>query len=250
VSDVVVLCYHAVADDWAADLCVTPDRLEAQLQLLVDRGYRGATFREAVLAPPASRTVAVTFDDAFRSVIQRAFPVLERLRLPGTVFAVTGVVGQPPPMSWPGIDRWIGGPHEPELECMSWDELGRLADSGWEIGSHTHSHPRLTTLDDQTLDEELVTSREVCAKRLGRTCASLGYPYGDHDPRVIVAARRAGYEAAGTLPGPLHPPEPLRWPRVGVYHRDDARRFRAKVSPLVRGLRASRAWHRLATSIR
>ena len=34
---------------------------------------------------------------------------------------------------------------------MSWAELRTLADAGWEIGSHTVTHPHLTQLDDATL---------------------------------------------------------------------------------------------------
>jgi peptidoglycan/xylan/chitin deacetylase (PgdA/CDA1 family) len=149
-------------------------------------------------------------------------------------------------MSWSGIDRWLGGPYESELACMSWDELRRLADAGWEIGSHTHTHPMLTALDGEALDEELRGSREVCGDRLGRECVSLAYPYGEHDPHVVAAAARAGYEAAATLPGRVHGPEPLRWPRVGVYHHDRQWRFRVKISRAVRKLRSSATWQRLA----
>ena len=78
-SDVVVLCYHAVSPDWPAQMSVTPERFEQQLKLLVGRGYRGATFAQAATAPPHRRTVAVTFDDGLRSVLERAFPLLERL---------------------------------------------------------------------------------------------------------------------------------------------------------------------------
>ena len=59
---------------------------------------------------------------------------------------------------------------------------------------------------------------------------------------MVAAARAAGYEAAGTLPGRLHPPEPMRWPRIGIYRSDTETTFRAKVSPTMRRLRASRAW--------
>jgi peptidoglycan/xylan/chitin deacetylase (PgdA/CDA1 family) len=62
-SDVLVLCYHAVSVRWPAELSVTPERLEEQLRLLVRRGFKGATFHQAVIAPPAPRTLAVTFDD-------------------------------------------------------------------------------------------------------------------------------------------------------------------------------------------
>ena len=88
-SDVLVLCYHAVSAEWPAGLSVTPERLEAHLAGLLARGYRGATFRDAVLNPPATRTVAVTFDDAYRSVLDLAAPLLRRLGIPGTVFVPT-----------------------------------------------------------------------------------------------------------------------------------------------------------------
>ena len=145
-------------------------------------------------------------------------------------------------MTWAGIDGWLGGPYEPELAPMSWDELGRLAAAGWEVGSHTHTHPRLTTLGDAELAEELTRSRELCSEHMGTACRTVAYPYGDHDERVVAAAGRAGYGAAATLSARLSRPEPLRWPRVGVYHADDMHRFRAKVSPSVRKLRAMRAW--------
>ena len=58
---------------------MTPKSLEEQLSLLTERGYRGATFEQALSAPPYERTVALTFDDAFRSVYDIAFPILSRL---------------------------------------------------------------------------------------------------------------------------------------------------------------------------
>src|SRR5205807_6269636 len=72
-SDVLVLCYHAISESWSSDLAVSPDLLEAQIRLLLGRGYRGATFYEAVTAPPAARTLAVTFVDGYRSVHDHAF---------------------------------------------------------------------------------------------------------------------------------------------------------------------------------
>ena len=54
--------------------------------------------------------------------------------------------------------------------------------------------------------------------------------------------RRPGYEAAGTVPRRLTAPEPLTWPRVGVYHGNGMPTFRAKVSPLGRRLRRTPVW--------
>jgi peptidoglycan/xylan/chitin deacetylase (PgdA/CDA1 family) len=242
VTDVLVLCYHAVSEDWDSELAVSPSQLESQLELLIHRGYRGATFHEAVHSPPARKTMAVTFDDAYRSVIQLGFPVLSGLGLPGTVFVPTAFTGTEAPMGWPGIDHWLGGPNERELVPMSWEELAALAEAGWEIGAHSRTHPHLTELDDATLAEELRASRRDCEVRLDRKCRSFAYPFSDEDERVVRGAAAAGFSAACTLPATLHPVSPLRWPRVGIYPQDDGLRFRLKTSPTALRLRAGRDW--------
>jgi len=243
---VLVLTYHAVSEKWPAALSVIPDRLEWQLRTLLDRGYRGATFSEAVSAPPAPRTLAVTFDDAYRSVLRLAFPILCRLGLVGTVFAPTDFIGRERPMGWPGIDRWLGGPHEPELIPLSWTELGVLVETGWEIGSHTRTHPYLTRLDDERLQDELIASKEACEARLGLPCRSLAYPFGDADERVVATAAAVGYEVA-TGPRRRFGSRPdLLCPRMAVYHTDDRRRFARKISPSIRRIWASPAWRFVA----
>ncbi len=239
VSDVLVLCYHACSERWPADLSVTPERLYDQLRVLLRGGYRATTFDVAVRSPPARKTLAVTFDDAFRSVLDLAYPILSELDVPGTVFVPTAFPEEERTLAWPGIDHWAAGPHAAELAALSWSDLRWLADRGWEIGSHTRSHPYLTRLDDAALSYELQESREACVRELGRPCPSVAYPYGDVDARVINAARTAGYETGGTLPHRLHRGSPLSWPRIGVYHRDDLRRFRLKTSVVVRKLRTA-----------
>lgn len=242
-ADVLVLCYHAVSECWPAPLSATPEALEEQLGLLVRRGYRGATFGEVVAEPPRDRTVVVTFDDGYASVGTLAAPILRRLGLPGSVYPVCDHPGAPErPMVWDGIEHWLGTEHEHELRPLAWDQLGELAESGWEVGSHTRTHPHLTRTSDAELAAELEGSRSELEARLGRPCRTLAYPYGDHDERVVEAAGRAGYEAASTLPGRFPRPRPLAWPRVGIYHDDDLRRFRLKASRGMRALRATPLW--------
>jgi peptidoglycan/xylan/chitin deacetylase (PgdA/CDA1 family) len=247
-AEALILCYHAISDDWSSQLAVRPEELERQLTLLLGRGYEGATISDAMLAPPAEKVVAVTFDDGYRSVFELAFPILDRLGLPGTAFVPTALVGCESPMSWPGIDEWLGGPHEDELVPMSWAEVRRLVGAGWEVGSHTRTHPRLTTVPDDELEHELAESRRDCELRLGVACKSLAYPYGAHDERVMAAADAAGYEVAcSTATGSR---AQLGRRRIGVHRTDHLLRFRLKVSPTVRRLRASRGWDTLESAIR
>jgi heparosan-N-sulfate-glucuronate 5-epimerase len=248
-SDVLVLCYHAVSPTWPADLSIAPELLREQLRHLAGRGYRGVTFSEAVAGAGGGKLVAVTFDDGYRSVLELALPILAGLGMPGTLFVPTDYIGSEQPMSWPGIEQWTGGEHERELIPMSWPEVERLREAGWEIGSHTSSHPKLTQLSPEQLAAELGDSRRECEQMLG-DCASIAYPYGDHDEAVVAAAAAAGYSAAATLPDDVPPATSLAWPRIGIYNNDDMRAFRLKVSPAVRRARGSSAWPLLAGGLR
>ena len=239
-SDVLVLCYHAVSPTWRATFSVTPNTLERQLSLLVCRGWEGARFTEAVLNPPAARTLAVTFDDGYASVFEQAEPILSSLGLVGTVFAPTCFMAEQQELRWEGIEAWRETQDAHELRCMSWKELGELAGRGWEIGSHTRTHPHLQQLSDAELRDELRDSREHCADQLTRPCRSLAYPYGEVDARIVAAAQEVGYLAGACLSRSLAERGPHLWPRVGVFHEDSELRFRVKVSALSRSLRGSR----------
>lgn len=239
--DILVLCYHAVSKDWPADLAVTPGSLDDQLRYLLGRGYRATTFTEALSRPAAGRTLSVTFDDGFQSVLELAFPILQRLGVPATIFVPTAFVGATSGLSWPGIAQWEDGRHARELSPVSWEDLDELAAAGWEIGSHTHTHPRLTRLDDGQLARELEHSKEECERRLGGRCSSIAYPFGDVDARVASAARDAGYRAGASLSDGRRVSRPLDWPRFAVSRQDSLGRFRRQVSPAVRRLRASPA---------
>lgn len=241
-AEVIVLCYHAVSPTWDAALAVKPELLERHLTLLCRQGWRGATFREAVFNPPAERTLSVTFDDAFASVGMLASPILSSLGLPGTIFAPSAFITSGQRLSWAGIDHWLETPDAFELQSMSWEGLGRLVEEGWEVGSHTRTHPRLTQLDESALQAELELSREEIEIELGITCDTIAYPYGDVDSRIARAARAAGYTAGATLSRPLTPLGPERWPRIGIYHDDAMWRFRLKANRAMRRLRAARYW--------
>lgn len=224
-ADVLVLCYHGISETWPAATTVKPGDFERQLSEFVRRGYRGATFSEALTAPPDERTLVVTFDDAHRSVFELAAPIMARLGIPGTIYAPTDYAGTDTPMGWDGYDEWLGGEHEPQLLCMDWEQLRALAADGWEIGSHTCSHPRLSQLEEAQIATELRESRRICEERMGTPCTSIAYPYSDYDDRVVRAAAEAGYRFACTVPrGPVSPLA-LQWPRVGVYWGESARRI-------------------------
>lgn len=219
-----VLCYHAVSEAWEDRLSVRPRELERQLASLLRRGFRGVD--AAAAATGTRRGVHATFDDAYRSV-GAALPALERLGVPATVFACSGYVDDGRPLDVPELAAEAAR-HPEELATMDWDALRSLVERGVEVGSHTVSHPRLTTLADGELRRELAESKERLEDELGRPCRFVAYPYGDEDGRVQAAARAAGYDGGFALPARDERGNGFAIPRVGVYRRDSIVRFTLK----------------------
>lgn len=259
-NDLLILCYHAVSASWPTDFAVAPGTLEAQVGKLLRRGYRPATLSSA-LEEDGGRTLVVTFDDAYRSVVDAGLPVLAALGVPATVFVPTAYARSRQPMAWAEMAEWEGSAFEDELDPMAWDELRRLAAAGWEIGSHTRSHPDLTALGEAELEAELRGSREECEEELGRACRTLAYPFSSYDRRVKERARAAGYEAAVILDNHLAIPrgsvlrrkgdstDRYELHRAGVYRHDGSLRFAAKTSLAARRMRASAPWRRAVGAI-
>jgi peptidoglycan/xylan/chitin deacetylase (PgdA/CDA1 family) len=250
-NDLLILCYHAVSEDWPTDFAVSPQRLGEQLRDLARRGYRAATLSEALERPPAEKVLVVSFDDAYASVLERALPVMAALGVPGTMYVPTGYVSGEGALEWDSMKRWVGTPHQGELRCMGWDGVRELAAAGWEIGSHSVSHSDLRSLGDAELRAELVDSKRRCEEELQQPCRSLAYPFSAHDRRVMEAGRAAGYESAvildnelaippGSLVRPGAPVERFGLLREGIYRHDGRLRLRLKTSALLRRGRASR----------
>lgn len=246
-SSPIVLCYHAVSELWPSTLAVRPDALQRQVSGLIKRGYRGVRFTEALTSDVGARVFAVTFDDSYLSVVSLAFPVLSRLGVPATVFMPTRA-DREGLRDWEGIRTWSDTEWREELAGASWAQLRELVAAGWEIGSHSRTHPDLTSITDAALRDELAGSREDCEAELGVDCTSIAYPYGLVDSRVIEATRQAGYLAGAALAvegarGGAR--EPLCWPRLAIYRSDGPARLWAKRQVFVHAPRVLDGLNRL-----
>lgn len=89
-----------------------------------------------------------------------------------------------------------------EKHGMTWDMLTEIAsDPLVEIGSHTVSHARISSLSPEAALRELVESRQRLREKLNLPINHFAFPYGrvnDCGPRDFAIARRAGYESVGT----------------------------------------------------
>lgn len=181
----VVLLYHHVSADTPASTSVTPETFRRHLDYLAAEGFTVLPLSRVLetlarngLLP--DRTVAITFDDAYRSVLDQALPMLRERNWPFTVFVNTQAVDR-------GYRNYLG-----------WKELKLLLDAGAEIGNHSHSHDHLVRrrqgeseqLWHEQVVEDIGLARQRLQEKLGASGNLFAYPYGEHTPELkeIVSA--------------------------------------------------------------
>ncbi|MBL9000941.1 MAG: polysaccharide deacetylase family protein [Phycisphaerae bacterium] len=105
------------------------------------------------------------------------------------------------------VERVLGAAEWTDLNRpMTVGEARSLASGGHEIGSHSVSHPILTTVDDGVLPSELRESGDELRRVLGCPIPGFCYPNGSSDQRVSAAVREAGYAYACTTKAGLNEP--------------------------------------------
>jgi peptidoglycan/xylan/chitin deacetylase (PgdA/CDA1 family) len=223
--------YHRIAESGPSEFRryrLSPAEFEQQLDYLRRAGYRGLALEEWRLAcerrqPLPGRAVMITFDDGYRDFAESAWPLLERYGFPATVFLVAGEMG--------GSSRWdrdLGG----EAPLLSWREARRLRGRGVEFGSHTVTHPALSSVSNADVVREAVRSRRLIGEQLGSPPTAIAYPYGDADTAVAHLVGACGY-TFGLTDGPGHAElaHPLLlMPRIEVRGTDRLEDFVAKLS--------------------
>jgi peptidoglycan/xylan/chitin deacetylase (PgdA/CDA1 family) len=213
--------YHVISAPMPAapypELYTTKQAFAAQMQALASKGYHGVTlesvyryWRHAEALP--SKPIVISFDDGYLSDYTHARPVLERLHWPGVLNLEVNNVLTPGDLSAPHVKALIR--------------------AGWEVDSHTVTHPDLTRVTPQQLRDELVNSRSFLRRRFGVPVDFFCYPAGRYDATVEAAVRRAGYRLATTTqPGLANPRgDPLALARIRVSGSDGVSGLMAKLS--------------------
>lgn len=239
-----ILAYHSLAAFPGDPLGVAPEEFRRQMDWLARRGWQCMPLREWVGylergEHPRRPSFVLTFDDGYADCLETAAPILQEHGWRATVFVVTGALREGRPLEH---DRDLArGAGAPRRRSMTWDEAASLRDLGFDIGSHTCHHARLTCLDPAARRYELVASREELKSRLNVPADLFCYPRGEVDGRIVAEVRAAGYRGAVvTTRFAGVPRSPWTMHRIGIYGHDDASRFRFKLGPLFPCLRLPR----------
>ncbi len=193
----VILMYHHVDSETPPSTSITPERFSAQLDYLERENFRVRPLLEVLEALQsgnaiADKTVVLTFDDGYESVLENAMPLLRSRGWPFTVFVTTNYA-----------DQNYGG-------YLNWEQIRRLAANGATIGNHTRTHAHLVRRLpgeserewQQRVRAEIADAGQRLASEVGTAAIpALAYPYGEYDATVRATARDLGLFSLGQHSG-------------------------------------------------
>jgi peptidoglycan/xylan/chitin deacetylase (PgdA/CDA1 family) len=177
-----ILVYHALGTPPPSEaypgLYVSPREFREEMAWLARNGYQGVTLDEVERAwyehgtlPP--KPIVITFDNGYPPQVRFAPSVLDGYGWPAVLFEIT-VEHLTPPYIKPIIAK------------------------GWEVDSHSATHPDLTTMSGAELAYQVAGSRRFLQRTYHVPSNNFCYPSSLYDSATIAAVRAAGYTGAVT----------------------------------------------------
>ncbi len=211
-----VLMYHHIKDNDQPDnqievgLDVPPSQFELQIQSLVEHGYKSLLVKDLFVAN-SNKSVAITFDDGYDDIYKNAYPILKKYGFTATVFIITGNTGK---------DLYL-----------TWDQIRELQKAGWEIGSHTVSHPDLTKISSSQAANQIKESKIALESALGAIIYSFCYPAGKYNEETESFVKSAGYTYAFSTKSGIENflNQPYSIKRIRISGTDGIKNFNSKV---------------------
>ena len=195
----VVLEYHHVDTQTPAATSVTPEQFEAHLEHLAANEFHVwplprlvRTLRRGDEVP--ARTVAITFDDAYVSVYEEAFPRLQERGWPFTVFVAPGIT-----------DKGY------ELHA-SWDQLREMEAAGATMANHSMDHPHMVARGERSREQWLAAMRaqvtdaqDRLERELEDPAQLFAWPFGEFSPPLQQMLAELDFVGFGQQSGAFGP---------------------------------------------
>lgn len=215
-SQAVILQYHHVSTETPALTSIAPEDFQSHMQYLFDNNFTILPLEQILISLQNGEvlpefTAAITFDDAYLSVYTEAFPVLQELNWPFTIFVTTGLL------------------ESNEQLYSTWNQIREMAEAGATIANHTVNHPyflQRTEGDSESewlasISTEITLAEEKILQETGQSHRLLAYPYGEYEPRIQNLVQELGFFGISQHSGPINHNSDFtalpRFPFAGIY---------------------------------
>lgn len=211
VPAVTVLMYHHISEDAFSSITISPQLLDAHLEMLAARGYEVVSFSriDAYVRqgkPLPRRAVVLTFDDGLESFYTEVYPRLIQRGIPALNNVITGRVDKPETHSAQGTLRWLTARQIREMQHSGLVELGSHTDGMHEFITH-HGQQIARMLDKspgyrERIVADLTRSQQILEILTGSASPVFAFPFGKYDAETLGLVREVGFTyALTTQPG-------------------------------------------------
>lgn len=213
---------------------ISQEYFETVLSLLIDNGFEFVTVSELTRQISTDKLVALTFDDGYSDNFDFALPSLLKFNATATFFPVVNPCKDntvlPLDIYYQCVDEmdlseteraeYISGttkrnfywakpekqmnllnslfksiPQKNRVCYMNAEQLKKLSDKGFEIGSHGITHSLLIAdyMDEEKALNELQKSKQWLETITGKPVTAYCFPAGRYNAEMIELAKQVGY---------------------------------------------------------
>ena len=226
-SGAAILLYHHVSNTTPASTSVSIETFKKHLDYLHDNGFNVLPLNKILTTLSQGKelpaqSVAITFDDAYESILHNALPLLKEKKYPFTVFINTQSIDA-------GYKNYL-----------TWDELKELQKHNALIANHTHSHLHMTRRAKNETKEawkkrvkkDILIAKQILKEKLNVSNDLFAYPYGEYNKDVEDILKSLGYfgiaQQSGAIGLEFNKYEVPRFPMATNY--SDMKRFATSVN--------------------
>ena len=194
----VALIYHHVSTESPPLTSISPAAFEQHLNYLAEHNFNIWPLSRILDALDKGKdlpanTIAITFDDAYRSTYTEAFPRLRKRNWPFTIF-----------VSSAAIDGGYG-------DSLNWEQLREMVEAGNEIGNHSHTHAHLVRrLESESSTQwqarvraDIKRAGDRINSEIGSDSSLFAYPYGEYSKSLKAIVRTLGYRGIAQQSGAI-----------------------------------------------
>lgn len=228
-NDVIILCYHSVADDnWR--FSESFPTLKTQIDyLLTIREPLSLADLELFLngkKPITTPSFIITFDDGYENILQTV-KYFQKKQIRPALF----VLSHPEKANRAELGN--------DLPLLSDSQIKTLQKAGWIIGAHGATHADFMNINTTVLKNEIQDAKQLLEKKLGFPVSYFSYPKGVYSNSIINTVKKSGYSMAVSMDDGYitSATDKYRIPRVGVDATHTFEEFKVLFSPSVTKLR-------------
>ncbi len=195
----VILQYHHISSSTPASTSLSPEIFKQHLDALEEGGFTVMALPELISRvranePVKDKTVAITFDDGYKSVYDIAYPMLKQRGWPFTVFVVPGAI------------------EKKQSHVMSWQQLVELSEYGAIIANHSYSHQHLLRKkEEETVKSwqqrvlyDIQKAGQIIKQHTGRKLKLFAWPYGEYSTPLSELLKNTGFIAVAQNSGAIN----------------------------------------------